>query len=379
MTITITQVPWLDELTQKRTPPCVSIYQPLHRAAPPAHENPVRFRNLLRQAEQSMLRGYSAVESRRIIDQIHSRVDRPEFWTGPRDGMAVFAAPDYLRIIETQQPTVELAIVADGFHIKPLIRLMQGADRYHILCFTQGRVRLFDGSRIGVREIELVNTPRSVYELSGMTHDRQVSSARDVETSPQQAADEAQSIPRPSGLDHFIRAVDKGIWENHSRPLRLPLILFADGQYHPMWRNIARNPMLLDEGVTLDPHNLDNDRIRQEAWKVYEPIYLQRIEHLAGKFQAARAHDMGSERLDHVAQAAVAGRVGSLMLADNAHIPGRLDPASGKIQKAELADPKVDDVLDDLAELVLKMDGQVVAVPPDLMPDHAGLAAIYRY
>src|SRR5690606_32987482 len=144
---------------------------------------------------------------------------------------------------------------------------------------------------------------------------------------------------------------------------RLPLILFADGQYHSMWRDITRNPMLLDEGVTLDPDNLDDDRIRQEAWNVYEPIYLQRIEHLAGKFQAAHAHNMGSERLDHVAQAAAAGRVGSLMLADNAHIPGRLDPASGKVRKADLADPQVDDVLDDLAEMVLKMDGQVVAVP----------------
>lgn len=375
----MTQIPWLDELMDQRTPPCVSIYQPLHRGIPPAHENPVRFKNLLRRAEESLLRRYSPAETHDLIDRIRQGVDTPGFWTGSRDGMAVFAAPDYLRIIETQQPMNELVIVADSFHVKPLIRVMQGADRYHILCFTQGQVRFFEGSRFGVREIELVDTPRSIYELSGMTQDQQISSARDVETALSQASDEAQTIPRPGSVDRFIRAVDKGIWENYSRTERLPLILFAEAQYHPMWRAITRNPMFLEQGVLLNPDHIAEERIRDEAWQVYQPIYRQRIEHLANQYQAARAHNMGSEQLEQVAKAAAAGRVDALMLAENTHIPGRLDPASGQIQRDELADPHVDDVLDDLAEMVLKMDGQVLAIPPDLMPTDADLAAIYRY
>jgi hypothetical protein len=38
-----------------------------------------------------------------------------------------------------------------------------------------------------------------------------------------------------------------------------------------------------------------------------------------------------------------------------------------------------DGVLDDLAEAVLRQNGAVLAVPPDLVPSPAGLAAIYRY
>ena len=39
----------------------------------------------------------------------------------------------------------------------------------------------------------------------------------------------------------------------------------------------------------------------------------------------------------------------------------------------------VDDVLDDLAELVLRTKGDVVVVPTERMPSTTGAVAIYRY
>lgn len=44
-----------------------------------------------------------------------------------------------------------------------------------------------------------------------------------------------------------------------------------------------------------------------------------------------------------------------------------------------LDDADVDDVLDDLGELVLKMKGHVVVVPAERMPTDTGVAATYRF
>lgn len=60
-------------------------------------------------------------------------------------------------------------------------------------------------------------------------------------------------------------------------------------------------------------------------------------------------------------------------------VPGSLDPSSGRISFDQLAHPNVDDLLDDLAELVLKKGGEVVVVPADSMPTQTGAAAIYRF
>ncbi len=42
-------------------------------------------------------------------------------------------------------------------------------------------------------------------------------------------------------------------------------------------------------------------------------------------------------------------------------------------------DPQTDDVLDDLADLVSEMGGEVVIVPAEGMTTDTGLAAIYCY
>lgn len=58
---------------------------------------------------------------------------------------------------------------------------------------------------------------------------------------------------------------------------------------------------------------------------------------------------------------------------------GRLDPATGAIVDLALGDPTVGDMLDDLAEAVLRTGGDVVVVPTERMPSDTGLAASFRY
>ena len=76
---------------------------------------------------------------------------------------------------------------------------------------------------------------------------------------------------------------------------------------------------------------------------------------------------------------AAAGRVGTLLLEAERIIPGRLDFTTGDIAPDELQNPQVGDVLDDLAELVLRNGGQVIVLPTGRLPSRTGLAALYRY
>ena len=58
---------------------------------------------------------------------------------------------------------------------------------------------------------------------------------------------------------------------------------------------------------------------------------------------------------------------------------GRYPCATLSPLPGDLSDPEMDDVLDDLAELVLRMKGDVVVVPAERMPSTTGAVAIYRY
>jgi hypothetical protein len=84
---------------------------------------------------------------------------------------------------------------------------------------------------------------------------------------------------------------------------------------------------------------------------------------LVEEFGNARSKGLGDDDLAKVAKAVVAGRVATLLIEARREVPGRINAATGDIEFDDLAHPEVDDVLDDLGALALKMGGQVVIVP----------------
>jgi hypothetical protein len=159
----------------------------------------------------------------------------------------------------------------------------------------------------------------------------------------------------------------------------LPLILAALPQYHALFRQVSHNPYLAAEGIGIHPDALPTDGLRERAWRVVAPYYLERLAALVDQFAAAKSKGLGADNLAHVAEAAVGQRVATLLIESDRLIPGRMDYTTGRIDLADIGHPGVDDLLDDVGELVLKTGGEVVVVPAERMPVRTGIAAIYRY
>jgi hypothetical protein len=83
--------------------------------------------------------------------------------------------------------------------------------------------------------------------------------------------------------------------------------------------------------------------------------------------------------VNEVAQAAAFARVGTLLVDADKHIGGRIDLTNGRVEYGDMARADFDDLLDDIAERVMKTGGQVLVMPADQMPTQSGVAAIYRF
>jgi hypothetical protein len=182
-------------------------------------------------------------------------------------------------------------------------------------------------------------------------------------------------------VEKFFRAVDRPILDLYSRPSGLPLILAALAEHHTLFREVSHNPYLITKGIETNAGALTTDELRERAWHVMEPEYRARLRKLADAFAHAQSKQLGSSDLSDVAVAAVQSRVDTLLIEADRQIPGHLDPESGRIETTANASEasEVDDLLDDLAELVLSRGGQVVVVPAADMPVPTGLAATYRF
>ncbi len=373
-----------DAILSPRAAPCLSLYQPTHRTHPGNGQDPIRFRNLVKTLLQSLQQQYSGRDAETLLKPLHALAKDTAFWNHTFDGLAVLVAPGFFRVYKLQRPVPELAVVADSFHTKPLLRVVQSADQFQVLGLNRREARLFEGNRDHLDEVDLAPEVTRTFEDAlerDVERDRAIRTYGPIRngTMGRHGNSDAKQDAVRADTAQFFRAVDRGVLEYHSRPTRLPLLLAALPEHHHAFREVSQNPYLLDVALDIHPDDLTLDELRERAWALVQPHYLARLAGLVDRFRERRSRDEASADLADAARAAAAGRIDTLLLDAGRQVPGRMDPASGAISLGKLDDPQVDDLLDDLGERVLATGGEVVVVPTERMPTDSGLAAIYRF
>lgn len=368
---------YLRSLLQTQESPCVSIYMPTHRTYPENEQDPIRFKNLVKQVEESLAKAYAPRQTEEFRQKLQQLAGNALFWRQALDGLAVLASPQRFDVFVLPRQMPERAVVADSFHVKPLLRHVQSADRFRVLALSRDRAALYEGNRYRLDPLTGNGFPVTLTEVLGTELTEPHRDRHSSDAAHHAIAHGSGSRKDELDLDtqRFFRAVADRLASNG-----VPIVLAALAEHQSPFRAAChRNHDVLPEGIVADPFHLSQEELRVRAWKVVEPLYLQRLEKLREDFGTAYSRGAGAADLADAAHAAVAARIGVLLIDADKVVPGVIDPATGEFRDGDLADPKVDDALDDLAEMVLRTGGDVVVVPHDRMPTQTGLAAIYRY
>lgn len=371
-------------LRARHQPPCLSLYQPTHRRHPDNAQDPIRFRNLVKVLESSLRRKYPSRDIADLIRPFMAIADDRAFWNRSGDGLAVLSAPGQFRVYRLQRPVAELAVVADSFHTKPLMRIVQSADHYQVLGLSRRAFKMYEGNRDALDELPPIEgVPQSADDLPNkVTADRE-GALRTYGASGSAAVTRHTTDVKQDAEDRatqaFFRTVDQAVLKHYSQPTGQRLILAALPQHHHLFRAISDNPHLIPEALDTYPDDLALDVLRERAWQLIQPYYLKRLAGFVDAFGAATASGRSTDDLGEIAKAAMAGRVATLLIEADRLIPGRVDATDGGLSVDDLDHPEVDDILDDLGEYVLKAGGEVVIVPTERMPTRTGAAAIYRF
>lgn len=243
-------------------------------------------------------------------------------------------------------------------------------------------IRLFEGNRHSLVELELVD------ELLEPVANDAVDALVDTNSIPDASLDNL-NIQNVGGSnideedkdnESFFRDVSNLIYERYTRPTGWPVILAALPVNHSLYHKLNKDNLLLHKSIAINPTSISADKLAVLAWEIMEPEYLLKLDSYVSRFEQAKANDKGSDDVKLVAVAAVEGRVDTLLIEADRMIAMRItNLVTGNTQNKDLTNPKVDDLLDDMAELVTQMGGQVIVLPAEKIPSETGLAAIYRY
>jgi hypothetical protein len=375
-------------LLEPRTGSCVSVFVPTHRAGPEVQGNAIRFKNLLRSAEgQLQAAGMRSSESREFMTPLAAFLGDSHFWQHQADGLAVFRASDFVRAYRLPVTVPELAVVAETFHLKPLLPLLSEDGGFHVLAISQNSVRLFRGTRQLLDEVELEGVPRSLDEaLQYDDPQRQLQ----FHTGAPAAGGRRAAIFHGGGggvddakdnVLRFFQLVDKGL-----RPIlrgdRVPLILAAVEFLHPLYRQATTHGHVMDVGLRGNPDDLTAQELHSMVLPRVEAYFGQEREAATARYHQLAGTGRTGRDLAEVLIAAHAGRVDTLFVAVGRQRWGSVDFETGLVRLQDQAGAGVEDLLNVAAVHVLASGGAVFAVPSEEVPGDNGaalLAAVYRY
>jgi len=369
----------LRQLLQETKAPCVSLFMPTHRHAPEADQDPIRFKNLLRKARERVDVGPAAA-ARELLEPLEQLAGSSSFWRHQMDGLAVFRSPELLEHYLLPEPAPERLVVADSFHIKPLLKALQSNRRYHVLTLSRERVAVYEGTRTALHAVDLRRLPGSLREALGIEEEEPHLQYRTLRAGASAPIYHGHGLPdaaRKDELRRFLLAVDKALAEERLADEGVPLLLAGVGYYFPIFREVSRYPQLAEEGVEGNFDTASPSELHARTWPVAHRIFERRVDEALAEHEEAQGRATATVDVAAIGRFMVEGRIRRLLTADGAEVRGRLDAETGAVERDEQAEG--DDVLDDLAEGVLRHGGDVIVVPEERMPTRSPVAAILRW
>ncbi len=375
----------LDRLIEPRDGPCLSMYMPTERLGDDVKQNPIRAKNLLRQAEEALAaESASAPQRMATLEPLRAMIMDAPYWQRQADGLAVFAAPGFFRSYRQPVRFPELVMVGHRFYVKPLLPLLSGDGRFFIVALSKARVRVLRGTRYSVAEVEADRLPAGLSDVARRDEPARQRQARTVAgrgPGGRPAVGHVHGAGQDDDRDWVLRyfreadAVVVGILAASGAP-----VVLAGVEYLlPLYREASAYPNILPGGVLGNPDELSAADLHKRAWEIVGPHFEGAQRRAASQLAALQGTGRTSESLLEVVPAAVGGRVETLFLDVDATRWAVVDAETGRLNLVDSPGPGTRDAIDQAAAHTLTNGGVVYAVDRSSMPVDADVAAIFRY
>ncbi|MBN1278128.1 MAG: hypothetical protein JXA35_11630 [Deltaproteobacteria bacterium] len=357
----------LRSLMQKQVGICISIYMPALGKGVEAQQNQIRFKNLLRNAEEKLiLNDLSSSEVSALIYPAQQLLNDPSFWRKQYLGLVLFISQEVFLHYRLPQSYEELVVVSDRFHTKPLIPLLRGNAGYFILSVSQKNVKLFKCFQYTIEEVKVEGLPENLDDALNLD---------DFEKHLQLhtgAEDTKAKILR------YLQHIDRGL-HGYLRDKRGPLVFAGVDYLFPIFREANTYSNLLDESIPGNPDMLDPNKLHELAWPIVQPGFNKDMADAISKYRQNAGTGLVSNDVKEIVKAAHHKRVAVLFVSVGVQQWGTFDPETDEITLADNAASGHEDLLDFAAIQTFLNRGKVYAVDPEEIPDEAQIAAIFRY
>jgi len=363
----------LAKFLKSRSAPSLTITLPTFRTMPDAQQNPIRFKNLIARAEETLAeQDISDETAAALLNGARGLIDDYDFWQHQRDGLAYLASDGEHRLIKLAADLPESVHVGEGFALRPFLPLLKSVPEYYVLAAASGKVRLFRGGRYSLTQLDDDAFAESL-------HDFDMSGTPGGDTPPPSAENfglsgpDAQEKLRELFAEALARAMDGFLADKD----KAKLVLIADERLAGAFTGAVEDKLIVTPETQVSPAHLDADALFDIAWDALNAtIDGKQEDSPLNRFQAHfgdAESSLAVTGLAEIGEAAAVGRIEYLLIEDGADIAGTLADDGSVDRDGD------GDLVEALAHRVFNSGGAVEAVDSDALPGVHTIAALLRW
>lgn len=367
------------ELINQQGETFISITLPTHVKGEETKQDPIRFKNLLSEAEGQLnerLENSSDVE--KMLKPAKELLDKPMFWSHQKNGLAVYITEDSFNVYKLPYEINEQVYVNDHFLITPLLPMTSMDGSFCVLAASRKNVRLLRCTRNVVHDITPPEIETSVSDYLEVDPQKQLqfhsgAKGQSAVYHGHNASEEDKMIV----VEAFYREIEKHI-STFLNDLNDPLIIVGLVENANLYEKVNNYHRVVDDKVNYNPDELSEKALRDKGWEVVKEYFLSEMYQSLDKF-STYGEDRISNNLGEIIESTVMGKSETIFISRGESKWGKYDEENHTVHYS--GEPNGEDVelLNWLSIKGFNTGSKVYVLPKEEMPIHSTVAAEFRF
>lgn len=372
--------------------PCISIYIPTHVMGEEIQQDPIRFKNALKEVEEKLVElQVSNTKIDKLLKEPRELLDKPMFWQRSNKGLAVFVTKDIFEYYRIPLEFKEQVLVEDHFLITPLLPMVTLEGTFCILALSQKNVRLIRATRETVKPIELRDAVTNMKEFlkynvedPGLQHHAGQGTGRGKAQAHHHTAGDifhghgAEGSTDEREAINYLKQIENEV-TSIMRRRNDPLILAGVDKAVAEYRKVNHYSRLMDDVISHNPDGLKDEELREKGWEIIRSYFLQEMYNDMDRFADLTGSEKHSDSLTEIVQASYYGKVESLFVPIGEQSWGWFDEERDTVHHSSEQRNGEHDLINVAAIKTISQGGNVYALDKEEMPQEKSIAAIFRY
>ncbi len=319
-----------------------------------------QLRNAIGESYEWLNSAMTVEERKKFLEPLDSLLLDARIFKQMKGNIGLFRNKDSFRVLNVPVEVEYSCQVATSFHVKPLLRWLQTDREFLLLGLEEDSAHLYLGCQNSFKLVDSILFPEFFKGKDALGGYLSLKEARRNKVKQEETY---------AWLNEWITQLTK-----NSKPK-----LFVAGEKSKVegFNRNLKYPQAVKTAVanSFGKHNLNElcasirKLLKEESKRALDKALLE--------FRFAEDDNRTRNNIFQITKAVVQGRVRKLIVTDEMSIFGKIDTKSGglAIHPYDL-DHEDDDILDDLAQMVLSQGGEVVVAKRDEIPKGRPILAI---